>query len=105
MAGCVSKPKAELQALKAYEAGKREANQAQPKKEVYVMGNVINHTIPWTEETTLASALLAAGYQSKWDPHEIYVTRQAHSYFINVRNLLQGTDNPHLEPGDIVDIR
>jgi len=103
--GCVSRQTADLQAIRAYETGKREATASQQKPAVYVVGNVRNHSVPWAEDLTLARAVLAAEYQGSRDPREIYVTRQGQQHKIDVRKLLNGTEDPQLDAGDVVDIR
>lgn len=61
--------------------------------------------VPWTEDLTLAAALIAAEYQGSWDPHSIFILRMGQTYRVNPKRLLSGTENPALEPGDIVEVR
>ena len=51
---------------------------AQPQQPmpVLVRGDVKNQVIPWTEDLTLARAIVAADYQSVFDPRTILVIRQ-----------------------------
>jgi hypothetical protein len=68
-------------------------------------GDVKNRTVPWTEDLTLAQALLAAEYQGMWDPHSIVILRKGTKWPVNPKHLLSGRENPPLEPGDIVEVK
>jgi hypothetical protein len=72
------------------------------KPMVWIRGDVKNPAIPWTEELTLARAIIAAEYKGLRDPHRIYITRQGETYHVNPRNLLRGREDPSLEPGDLI---
>lgn len=71
---------------------------------VFVHGSVQRPIVAWRENLTLAETLLEAGYTSPLSPRAIRVTRQGRVYTVDVRRLLRGTDNPVLEPGDVVDV-
>jgi len=75
-----------------------------PHTSVLVQGDVRNAIVPWTEELTLARAIVAADYIGKWSPHSIAVIRNGRSQRISTTRLLHG-DDMYLEPGDIVEIR
>ena len=80
--------------------------QAAPQQPtVWVRGDVKNQIIPWTEDLTLSRAIVAADYQSVFDPRAIVVVRQGQVYRINPRDLLKGTDDPSLQPGDIIELQ
>ena len=69
-----------------------------------VRGDVRNPVIPWTEDLTLARAILAADYVGRWDPHSINLIRGRRSKRFSTSMLLAGADTD-LEPGDIIEIR
>ncbi len=79
-------------------------NQPQPQT-VLVQGNVKNHIIAWTEDLTLAQALINAEYRGLTSPRSIIVVRQGQANLIDMNKFLRGKDNPLLEPGDIVELR
>ena len=68
---------------------------------VFVRGDVRYPAIPWTEDLSVARAILAAEYNALFDPQRIFVVRQGQSYEINPRDLLRGDDFA-LEPGDLI---
>jgi hypothetical protein len=107
--GCTTKSKARAQAKAAFEAGakQRVARTLAPGEErmVNIMGQVRNHTVPWEEGMTVANALDAAVYTGFSDPRLIVLRRGAESVQIRVRDLLHGTDNPLVEPEDIIEIK
>jgi len=72
---------------------------------VFVRGEVKNHVVPWSEGLTLTEAIVAAEYRGSWDPHTILVVRQGQTYKVNPKHLVWGTENPVLEPGDIVEVQ
>jgi len=107
LAGCVSKSKAQAEARAAFAAGQQQAmirmQQAQSPS-VTVQGAVRNPLIPWTEDLTVAKAIVAAVYFGAKDPKEIIVVRQGQAYQIDPKQLLHGVDPP-LQSGDILEIR
>ena len=79
---------------------------AQPQPQtVFVQGNVKNHVIGWSEDLTLAQALLSAEYRGITDPHTIVVVRQGQATMIDMKKFLRGKENPLLLPGDIIELR
>ena len=80
-----------------------QAQQQQPS--VFVRGEVKNPIIPWNEDLTLAQAIVAAEYRGPWDPHLILVIRKGQTFKVNPKHLLWGTEDPHLQAGDIVEIQ
>jgi hypothetical protein len=106
LAGCVTKSKAKAQAREAFVAGQNQAlmrmQQSQPS--VTMVGEFRNPVVPWTEDLTLAKALVAADYYGRVTPHEIFLVRQGRATSIEPKALLNGQDVP-LAPGDIIQIR
>jgi hypothetical protein len=105
MTGCETKGRARLQAEQAYVAGQEQAlEQSRPKPAmVTVNGPVRNSTIPWTEELTLAKAVLAADYTGYLRPRFFRVTRNGETQEIKSSALLAGQDMP-LEAGDVIEV-
>jgi hypothetical protein len=101
--GCVSKKTAQTQSQASFIAGQQQATQ--PAMVVLVQGEVRRNVIPWHEGMTLAEAVTAADYRGLRDPKTIVLTRQGEIATVNVRQLLQGRDNPELRPGDVIDLR
>jgi hypothetical protein len=107
LCGCVSKAKADAQARAAFLAGQQQARQQmQPAREAIVtfVGPVERPTLPWTQDMTLARALVTAGYHSPTDPSQIIIVRNGQGIPVDVNKLLQGEDVP-LQPGDVVSIK
>ncbi len=72
---------------------------------VIVKGNVKYPVIPWTEDLTVAKAILTAEYLGVRDPLTIIIRRQGDRMFVSPTRLVHGVVNPWLEPGDILEIR
>ena len=70
---------------------------------VHVYGDVRNRVIPWSENLTLAAALVEADYIGRWDPLSVTVTRGRKVERFSASRLLSGADT-FLEPGDRIDI-
>jgi hypothetical protein len=106
LSGCVSKSKAKIEAQQAYIAGQQSAMMTMQanKTMVQIRGNVKNTSIPWTEDLTVAKAIVAAEYQGAHDPKSILIVRNGSGTEIPASELLQGHDEPLL-PGDIVEIK
>ena len=103
--GCSSGTKAKLQAREAYIAGQQQAERRQAARtSVTFMGPVRNPMVPWTEDLTLAKALIFADYTGKGTPREIILVRNGVAQRINPDDLLAGQDIPLLQ-GDLVQIR
>ena len=104
-AGCVSKSEARLQARQAFVAGQEQAlDQSRPKAPVVtVTGLVENSVIPWTEELTLARAIVAANYTGYLRPRFFRITRNGESMDVKASALLNGEDMP-LEAGDTIEV-
>ena len=112
---CTTKKSAQAKAQTAFMAGRLQAmaqaaaqtqSLAQPESQaVFVQGQVRNPTVPWTEDLTLAQAIVVAEYLNLQQPREIVLHRQGQLFRINPRRLLVGQDNPLLEPGDIIELR
>src|SRR4051812_35715807 len=76
VAGCTTKSKSNARFQAAWVAGRQQGMAAQAQgPTVQVVGDVKSHVIPWTDELTLAKALVAAEYQGFGDPSSINVVR------------------------------
>ncbi|MDB6122398.1 MAG: hypothetical protein JWQ71_1391 [Pedosphaera sp.] len=104
-AGCTTKGKSKEQARRAYLSGQQQGRaQMQPQTPfVYVMGNVANHTIPLTDDMTLARALVFAQYLGAGNPTEIVVVRNGLATNIDPTELLHGHD-VKVEANDRIEI-
>ena len=105
VSACTSASKARRDAQAAFEAGQRQAQQAQQNPVVYFRGPLRKLTVPWTEDLTLAKALLQAEYTGLWDPHRITLTRQGETYRIDPKRLLSGQDDRLLKPDDLIEVQ
>ncbi len=105
LSGCVSKSKARAQAQEAFLAGQRQAMALQQTREpsVSFVGPVNNRLIPWTENLTLAHALVAAEYVGRADPSALVIVRDSRPISVNPKDLLSGKDVP-LQQGDIIHV-
>lgn len=105
-AGCVTKSKADARAREAFIAGQQQAiermRQAQGPS-VTLMGQVRFPIIPWTEDLTLAKALVQAGYLPAAPPSDILIVRHGQAFHADPAKLLKGEDIP-LEQGDVVQL-
>ena len=105
--GCTTKTKARDRARAAFVAGQHQAlaRMMQPHEpSITVVGHVRNPVIPWTEDLTVARAVVSAGYFGSVDPSVILIVRNGQEIRIEPRQLLSGEDIP-LQAGDIVEIR
>ena len=105
-AGCARKKTHGMEGYNSLVRAQQEAltAQLQGQPAVYFRGPVQHPVILWRENLTLAEAILEAGYVNKFTPHAIRIGRQAQIYNVNVQRLLRGTDNPVLEPNDLVEV-
>ena len=106
VAGCVTKSKANAEAQAAYLAGQQQAmmRMSQPHQPVVTfIGPVRNPTVLWSQELTLAKAIVAAGYDAKADPKQIMIVRNGQATPVDPKKLLEGEDIP-LVAGDLVQI-
>jgi hypothetical protein len=103
--GCETKGGAQLRAQQAFVAGQEQAlaHSGPQAPMVTVNGPVRNSMIPWTEDLTLATAILAADYTAFSQPRFIRVTRGGQTINVRPTDLLHGQDMP-LEAGDIVEL-
>jgi hypothetical protein len=104
--GCASKKKHGMEGYHSMIRAQEEAMtlQLQGQPAVFFRGPVQKPIVIWRENLTLAEALLEAGYVDKFSPHSIRISRQGQNYNVNVQRLLRGSDNPLLEPGDVVEV-
>ena len=70
---------------------------------VQVRGDVRNRVIPWSDDLTLAGALVEAHYVGRLDPLSVTVTRGRKVTRFSASRLLSGGDM-FLQPGDVIDI-
>ena len=80
LAGCVSRSEARKSAAAAYQAGQREALLELYERKfavVTVLGPVRVPKLDWTEDLTLAQAIVAADYQRATVPRQIIIRRGA----------------------------
>jgi hypothetical protein len=105
-AGCATKKRHGMEGYNSMVRAQQEALtlQLQGQPAVYFRGPVQRPAVIWRENLTLAEALLEAGYTSKFTPHAIRISRLAETYNVNVQRLLRGSDNPLLEPNDVVEV-
>jgi hypothetical protein len=112
--GCTTKSQARLQSRAAFAAGQVQGAarvqaqwQQQPSFQgpsVSFVGAVNNHVLPWTQDLTLAQAIIAAQYQLPGDPNQIVIIRGGQEIPVSPRALLHGEDVPLL-PGDVIEMR
>lgn len=106
LASCVTKTKAQAQARAAFDAGRQQAldqMRQQQNSTVTLIGKFQNGILPWTEDLTLAKAIVAAGYSGP-DPTEIILVRNGTGRSIDPQKLLGQGDVP-LKPGDVVQVK
>src|SRR5882757_8812866 len=74
LSGCETKKAADARARAAYLAGVKQGQAIEKTANtIWMIGNVKNALIPWTEDLTLAKAIVAAEYQGTADPGQIVV--------------------------------
>ena len=106
-AGCASKSKADAKAHATFLAGQQQAVSRMYDLErtgIRMIGPVQNPLIAWTEDLTLAEAIVAAGYVGARDPRQIIIVREGQPIRVDPNQLLRGGDLP-LQPSDIVELR
>lgn len=105
VSGCVTGSHANAQAQAAFAAGQQQAIAQQTAgPTVHFRGDVKKTTLPWTEELSLAQALVAAEYSGLWDPHIILIIRKGETFRIDPKRVLRGLEDPMLEPNDTVEV-
>ncbi len=103
---CTTRAKARANANAAFIAGQQQAwNQFLPMRpnSVRFAGPVRQPLVEWTEDLTLAQAIIAADYQGP-DPRVLIVHRNGQAIPVDPQRLLAGDDMP-LERGDVIEIR
>ena len=71
---------------------------------VVVKGIVRYPFIQWTEDLTVARAIVTAEYLGARDPIVISIRRGRESFYVDPARLALGIVDPWLEPGDIVEL-
>jgi len=105
LVGCTTPSKAKQKERAAYMAGRQQAEQMmQSRTNVTVIGPVRNQLVPWTEDLTLAKALVVADFTGRGTPQEIIVVRNGVAQRVDPNDLLAGKDIPLLQ-GDLIQIR
>jgi len=104
--GCVTKGEANARAKAAFLAGERQGMAMKSaESSVWLVGNVRTPVIPWTEDLTLAKAVIDASYQGTKDPSQFVILRGGHTpTYVSAQQLLNGYDVP-LQAGDRIEIR
>ena len=105
--GCTTQSEADAKARTAFIAGQQQAlagTRDLQSTGIRILGNVKTPLIAWTENLTLAEAIVAAEYQGVRDPREIIIIRNGQPIRVNPKRLLSGEDLP-LQPSDTVEIR
>jgi len=104
--GCTTKSSANAAARAAYSAGQQQTMERmlQNRNSVTIMGPVRNPLVAWTQDLTLAKAIVASDYYGKTNPREIVIVRSGRPMAVDPKQLLAGEDVP-LEAGDVVHIR
>lgn len=107
LSACISKKRAQDEARQAYAAGQAAAAkqwQAEKPPEVVLRGPVRNPVIAWTDDLTLAKAIVDADYTGFLTPRVIRVIRNGQMIAeMPGVDLLRHHDVP-LQPGDIIDV-
>ena len=106
-AGCTSQSKAKAQARAAFLAGQQQtlARMMQPRgPSVSILGDVRIPSLPWTQDLTVAKAIVAAGYLGSADPSLLVLIRNGEAISIDPSQLLSGQDLA-MQPGDVLQIQ
>ena len=104
---CTTKAKAKAKAQAAFVAGQQQAiaNMQPRPPTVSVFGQVRNQNVNWTDDLTLTKAIVASDYFGSKNPRAIVIIRNGQAMSIDPRLLLNGGQDPPLEPGDVVELR
>lgn len=73
-------------------------------RSVIVKGSVRYNVVPWTDDLTVAKAIVMADYIGARDPTSIIIRRQGERLFVSTWRLVQGLKDPWLEAGDILEL-
>ena len=71
---------------------------------VIVKGNVLHPVLPWTDDLTVARAIVQADYIGQRNPITISIQRQGERLFVDPARLMLGIIDPWLEAGDILEL-
>lgn len=112
VSGCTTKSEARSRAQAAYLAGRQQGVAAAQAEAVApagpivtIHGEVRRNFLEWTEDLTLAQAIVEAEYFGRLDPRSIYIIRNGEHIYIDPLRLMRGYINPLLEVGDVVELR
>mgnify|MGYP002630480975 CR=1 FL=1 len=72
---------------------------------VTVNGQVVRRRVDWREGLSLAEALLEAEYTGTTTPVSLRITRGGRPISVTMRRFLSGSQNPILEPNDVIEVR
>lgn len=73
-------------------------------RSVIVKGSVRYNVVPWTEDLTVAKAIVIADYIGPRDPTSIVIRRNGDRFFVSTSRLMLGLIDPWLEAGDILEL-
>ncbi|MGC8829174.1 MAG: hypothetical protein ACP5MG_03210 [Verrucomicrobiia bacterium] len=99
---CTTRSSAEKRAREAFIQGQMLAHTQSAQQIVTVRGDVMNPTIPYTKDLTLAKALLAARWRGIREPSFITIIRGEESFKLRTRDFFVAGEDLPLEAGDII---
>ena len=106
LVGCSNKAGQDAKARAAFLAGQQQVLQRMQQGtqvNITILGPVSNPIVTWSNNLTLAKAIVAAGYNGRTDPKEILIHRNGQSIPVDPQTLLNGEDVP-LQPGDVIEL-
>jgi hypothetical protein len=106
LTGCSNKAAQDAKARAAFQAGQQQVLQRMQQGaqvNITVLGPVSNPIVTWSNDLTLAKAIVTAGYNGRTDPKEILIHRNGQSIPVDPQTLLNGEDVP-LQPGDVIEL-
>jgi len=99
---CTTRSSAEKRAREAFIQGQMLAQTQSAPQIVTIRGDVMNPTIPYTKDLTLARALLAARWRGIREPSFITIIRGEESFKLKTRDFFSAGEDLPLEAGDII---
>jgi hypothetical protein len=106
LVGCSNKAGQDAKARAAFLAGQQQVLQRMQQGtpvNITILGPVSNPIVTWSNDLTLAKAIIAAGYNGRTDPKEIVIHRNGQSIPVDPQTLLNGEDVPLLS-GDVIEL-